>query len=123
MKWCVSGCSLLDARTFQSSVRVSDGDSELVAWPGEPDQLDIIYELDYGADSPVGHQVFRYSLQHDSYVRDIAPARTFVTQAEADGLRSAGLGTHLTYKDSSATSCCSAVSFAGMFMRERAATT
>ncbi|GMU82862.1 MAG: UDP-3-O-[3-hydroxymyristoyl] N-acetylglucosamine deacetylase [Phycisphaerales bacterium] len=84
---------------IRDTVRVCEGDSELVAWPGEPDQLDIIYELDYGDDSPVGHQVYRYSLQFDSYVREIAPARTFVTKAEAEGLRAAGLGTHLTYKD------------------------
>ena len=40
---------------IRDTVRVTEGDSELVAWPGEPNKLEIIYELDYGSDSPVGH--------------------------------------------------------------------
>jgi UDP-3-O-[3-hydroxymyristoyl] N-acetylglucosamine deacetylase/3-hydroxyacyl-[acyl-carrier-protein] dehydratase len=80
-------------------VRVVDGDAELVAWPGEEGKLDIIYELDYGLNSPVGHQIHRYSLDVDSFATEIAPARTFVTDVEAEHLRAAGLGTHLTYKD------------------------
>ncbi len=80
-------------------IRVSDGDAELVAWPGEPDRLDIIYELDYGADTAVGRQIHRFTLEGDSFTREIAPARTFVTDREAEQLRAAGLGTHLTYQD------------------------
>ncbi|MBI5866165.1 MAG: UDP-3-O-[3-hydroxymyristoyl] N-acetylglucosamine deacetylase [Planctomycetes bacterium] len=84
---------------IRDTIRVVEGDAELVAWPGEPDILDIIYELDYGEGSPVGHQIHRYSLERESFLREIAPARTFVTEREAEQLRSAGLGSHLTYKD------------------------
>ncbi|RMF79072.1 MAG: UDP-3-O-[3-hydroxymyristoyl] N-acetylglucosamine deacetylase [Planctomycetota bacterium] len=80
-------------------IRVTDGDSELVAWPGEPGRLDIIYELDYGPASPVGRQTHRFQLARDAFISEIAPARTFVTEAEAEQLRAAGLGTHLTYAD------------------------
>ena len=80
-------------------VRVTDGEAELVAWPGDPDRLDIIYELDYGADSPLGRQICRFSLRPEDFVTQIAPARTFVLDEEARALRAAGLGTHLTYKD------------------------
>jgi UDP-3-O-[3-hydroxymyristoyl] N-acetylglucosamine deacetylase / 3-hydroxyacyl-[acyl-carrier-protein] dehydratase len=80
-------------------VRVTEGEAELVAWPGEPDALEIIYELDYGPESPVGHQIYRFSLDREAFIRDIAPARTFVTEAEATQLRAAGLGVHLTYQD------------------------
>lgn len=81
------------------TVRVTEGDSELVAWPGEPDRLDIIYELDYPEHPALGRQVHAYSLDTETFAREIAPARTFVTEAEAEQLRAAGLGTHLTYQD------------------------
>jgi UDP-3-O-[3-hydroxymyristoyl] N-acetylglucosamine deacetylase/3-hydroxyacyl-[acyl-carrier-protein] dehydratase len=80
-------------------VRINEGSAELVAWPGEANRLDIIYELDYGSDNPIGRQLFRYTLDPEDYFEQIAPARTFVTHIEADQLRAAGLGTHLTYED------------------------
>jgi UDP-3-O-[3-hydroxymyristoyl] N-acetylglucosamine deacetylase/3-hydroxyacyl-[acyl-carrier-protein] dehydratase len=80
------------------TIRLTDEGAELLAWPGDDDRLDIIYELDYGA-GPVGRQVFRFALDRDSFVSDLAPARTFVTDREAEKLRAAGLGAHLTYKD------------------------
>ena len=46
-----------DPLAVLAPVRVADGDSELVAWPGDPDLLEIIYELDYGPDSPLGRQI------------------------------------------------------------------
>jgi UDP-3-O-[3-hydroxymyristoyl] N-acetylglucosamine deacetylase/3-hydroxyacyl-[acyl-carrier-protein] dehydratase len=80
-------------------IRVSEGDAELVAWPGELDQLEIIYELDYGTGNPIGHQMYRFVLKPDDFVTQIAPSRTFVLEDEAQKLRAAGLGTHLTYQD------------------------
>lgn len=85
--------------TIDETVRVSEGDAELVAWPGEPDRLDIYYELDYGSESPVGRQLRQYSLDTRSFLEEIAPARTFVTAQEANELRARGLGTHLSYSD------------------------
>ena len=80
-------------------IRVSDGDAELVAWPGEGERLDIIYELDYGRDSVVGRQIHRFALTQEGFVDELAPARTFITDEEARQLRAAGLGKHLTYQD------------------------
>lgn len=80
-------------------IRATEGDAELVIWPGEENQLDIIYELDYGPDSPIGRQFHHYTVSADSFPREIAPARTFVTDAEAAELRAAGMGTHLAYSD------------------------
>ncbi len=80
-------------------IRVSEGAAELVAWPGEPGRLEIIYELDYGPDSPIGHHILRFSLDPAGFIREIAPARTFVLAEEAEQLRAAGLGPHLTYQD------------------------
>jgi UDP-3-O-[3-hydroxymyristoyl] N-acetylglucosamine deacetylase/3-hydroxyacyl-[acyl-carrier-protein] dehydratase len=80
-------------------VRVSDGDAEVVAWPGDSDKLEVIYELDYGTSSPIGHQIQRFTLDLQSFIEQIAPSRTFVLEREAQALRAAGLGTHLTYQD------------------------
>ncbi len=80
-------------------VRVSDGDAELVAWPVEGERLEIVYELDYGPQSPIGHQIYRFALDTEGFIREIAPSRTFVTEEEAGALRAAGLGAHLTYAD------------------------
>lgn len=80
------------------TVRVSEGDAELLAWPGEEGRLDIIYELEY-AESAVGQQIHRVTLDVDTFVKEIAPARTFVTEREARELTAAGIGTHLTYQD------------------------
>ncbi len=84
--------------TITEPVRVSEDDTELVAWPGEPDQLEIIYELNYPG-SPIGHQIHNFTLTTENFIDQIAPARTFVLEQEATQLRAAGLGTHLTYDD------------------------
>ena len=88
-----------DVFRITEPIRVNEGAAELVAWPGETDRLEVIYELDYGQQSIIGHQIHRFSLEPESFAHDIAPARTFVTELEASQLRAAGLGTHLTYKD------------------------
>jgi len=88
-----------DVLELSETVRVSDGDAELVAWPSASRQLDIIYELDYGAHSGLGRQICHFTLEPERFVREIAPARTFVTAQEAEQLRAAGLGQHLTYQD------------------------
>lgn len=80
------------------TIRVVDNDAELVAWPGEHGVLDIVYELDY-EDERLPRMVYRFRLTRDGFVNDVAPARTFVFDYEAEQLRSAGLGQHLTYHD------------------------
>ncbi|MCP4590444.1 MAG: UDP-3-O-[3-hydroxymyristoyl] N-acetylglucosamine deacetylase [bacterium] len=83
-------------------VRVVDGDSELVALPPLDPQsefLDVLYDLDYGPDNPIGRQVCTFRIEADCFVSQIAPARTFVLQKEAEVLLANGLGQHLTYDD------------------------
>lgn len=83
-------------------VRVVDGDSEIVALPPlnpKPDALEISYDLDYGARAPIGRQMYRVLMSPENFEANIAPARTFVLPVEAEELRAAGLGTHLSYQD------------------------
>ena len=80
-------------------LRVSDGDAELVAWPGEPNRLDIYYELDYGSENVLKQQAYHFSLDREQFIEQLAPARTFVLEEEARQMQAAGLGTHVTYRD------------------------
>lgn len=87
---------------IEDVVRVVDGDMELVALPPlspDADTLEIFYDLNYGDDSPIGRQIYAFRVEANDFVEQIAPARTFVLQREAEALQSAGLGTHLTYQD------------------------
>jgi UDP-3-O-[3-hydroxymyristoyl] N-acetylglucosamine deacetylase/3-hydroxyacyl-[acyl-carrier-protein] dehydratase len=80
-------------------IHVSRGQAEIAALPCDDPGLHIIYELDYGKDSPIGRQVLAIDLTPQTYVTHLAGSRTFLLETEAQELRQAGLGTHLTYKD------------------------
>ncbi len=83
-------------------VRVADGDSELVALPSltpESEVMEISYELDYGPGNPIGHQSLRVVVTPENFVAEVAPARTFLLEREAEEMRAAGFGRHVTYRD------------------------
>lgn len=79
-------------------IHVERGGSEIAALPCSEPGLHIIYELDYGP-GPIGRQTLAIDVTPETFVNQLAGARTFVTQAEAEQLRQAGLGTHLGYQD------------------------
>ena len=94
--------ALRDCYVVKDTVRVVEGDSELIALPQldpESDALEISYDLDYGDDTPIGRQTYRVTITPESFEADIAPARTFVLEREAEQLRESGLGEHLNYED------------------------
>jgi UDP-3-O-[3-hydroxymyristoyl] N-acetylglucosamine deacetylase/3-hydroxyacyl-[acyl-carrier-protein] dehydratase len=66
-------------------------DATLSALPHEHG-LAVSYTLDYGPRAPFGPQHVALELSEETFVREIAPARTFVLEAEAEALRRAGLG-------------------------------
>lgn len=85
-------------------IEVGEGDARIVALPSSGPVLDVTYDLDYGPGAPMGPQSGYY--RHDyakpdaaAYAAEIAPARTFATQAEAEQLRAAGLFGHLSPGD------------------------
>lgn len=81
------------------TVRVTEGDAELIAVPTDTDDLNIIYDLDYGPNGPLARQIFPIRVSSESFLKEIAPARTFLFEKEAEQFRAAGLGQHLTYDD------------------------
>jgi UDP-3-O-[3-hydroxymyristoyl] N-acetylglucosamine deacetylase/3-hydroxyacyl-[acyl-carrier-protein] dehydratase len=84
------------ALTISVPVMVRQDDSTLAAMPSPKPGLEILYELDYSNQPAIGRQVAVFNLGSDDYAKEIAPARTFVLEAEAAALQAAGVGTHLT---------------------------
>lgn len=78
-------------------IHVSDRDATIDALPGPTDKLEIIY--DFEAPPPVGHQVYVFHLGEYDFVKQLAPARTFVFEQEVQELRAHGYGQHLTAKE------------------------
>jgi UDP-3-O-[3-hydroxymyristoyl] N-acetylglucosamine deacetylase/3-hydroxyacyl-[acyl-carrier-protein] dehydratase len=66
---------------------------------GDEDVLEIIYDLNYGPETPIGQQIFKLRLTPESFEEQIAASRTFLLRKEAEQFRAAGLGKHLTYQD------------------------
>jgi UDP-3-O-[3-hydroxymyristoyl] N-acetylglucosamine deacetylase len=56
----------------------------------------IRYSLDYGAHSPIGLQSVFSVITPETFVREIAGARTFVAASEIEGLRKMGFGLRAT---------------------------
>jgi UDP-3-O-acyl-N-acetylglucosamine deacetylase len=72
----------------------------VVAQPWHEPELVLTYNLDYGPGSPIPPQSFTWvhrwaAPDAAGYLREVAPARTFATAAEADRFRAQGLFAHL----------------------------
>ena len=91
----------VEKRAFiiDTPISVSEGDAMLAALPGEDEFLDILYDLDYAAVKSIGRQVRGFRLHADDFLAEIAPARTFLLQKEADEFQARGWGRHLTARD------------------------
>ena len=87
----------LSPLVIKKPIQVTDRDATIAALPGPTDRLEIIY--DFEAPAPVGRQVFAFHLGDDDFVKQLAPARTFVFEQEVQELRSRGFGKHLTPKE------------------------
>ncbi|MEI6240297.1 MAG: UDP-3-O-acyl-N-acetylglucosamine deacetylase [Planctomycetia bacterium] len=88
----------IDPIVVHERVRVGDDEAWIEALPPRFSGLSVDYVLDYGA-GPIGRQEFSIEVTPDSYRRELAAARTFITLEEADRLRAAGLGLDVTMQD------------------------
>lgn len=84
-------------------VEVTQGETRVVAEPvaggvAEGEGCKFIYELDYRPHPALGHSTAEFEVGVDDYAGEVAPARTFVLDAEAKILQAQGLGQHLTEK-------------------------
>ena len=91
-----------DAPRRELCLRVPEGivepgsEAPLTALPWDRG-LQASYTLDYGPSAPFAPQHVSVDLAPDAYLREVAPARTFVLEAEAQELREMGLGKGASY--------------------------
>ncbi len=80
-------------------LKVGDNNSWITAEPTADGLCHLTYQLSYPDEPAIGHQDFSAVIGSRHFADQIAPARTFVTQAEADSLRRQGLGRRVNYRD------------------------
>lgn len=80
--------------------RVGNDESWVEARPAVKGKgLSLRFKLDYGPNTPIGKQALDVAISPDSFRQELASARTFIMQDEADWLRQRGLGARVTPKD------------------------
>ena len=84
---------------LDSSVVVRENDAALAANPGAAGRLTLAYHLDYGPDAPIRAHSYCVGMTPETFKREIASSRTFVTDREATALRSSGIGLRTTPAD------------------------
>lgn len=80
-------------------LRVELGGSWITAAPSCDGKAHFEYRLSYDDQTPIRPQSYRCSLTPQRFMREVAPARTFVTEVQADQLRSQGVARHVTNQD------------------------
>ncbi|MEN6384363.1 MAG: UDP-3-O-acyl-N-acetylglucosamine deacetylase [Phycisphaerales bacterium] len=85
--------------TITEPVTITEGDASIYALPYPCEDLQITYDMDYTKHTGIGRQVLSCALTTDYYENNLAPARTFLLEAEALQFQSHGIGTHLSPRD------------------------
>ena len=80
-------------------ITITEGDATIYALPYSDDSLNITYDLDYSGHTGIGRQIFSCRLTPEIFEKNLAPARTFLLEAEAKQFQARGMGTHLGPKD------------------------
>jgi UDP-3-O-[3-hydroxymyristoyl] N-acetylglucosamine deacetylase/3-hydroxyacyl-[acyl-carrier-protein] dehydratase len=80
-------------------ISITAGDASIYALPNSYDGLSITYDLDYGGHTGIGRQIFSCQVTTEGFEKNLAPARTFLLEAEAKQFQARGVGTHLSPRD------------------------
>jgi len=80
-------------------ITITAGDACIYALPYSDDGLSLTYDLDYGGHTGIGRQIFSCRLTPESFEEHLAPARTFLLEAEAKQFQARGIGTHISPRD------------------------
>jgi UDP-3-O-acyl N-acetylglucosamine deacetylase len=86
-----------DPLVVATPVRVEEGAAWIEAGPPRHAGLSVEYELDHAP--PVGRQSLEIVITPESYRRELAAARTFISLAEAEQLKEVGLCRRVTTRD------------------------
>ena len=80
-------------------ITIAAGDACIYALPNADNGLSITYDLDYAGHAGIGRQIFSCQLTPENFEKQLAPARTFLLEAEAKQFQARGLGTHISPRD------------------------
>ncbi|MEJ2700808.1 MAG: UDP-3-O-acyl-N-acetylglucosamine deacetylase [Sedimentisphaerales bacterium] len=80
-------------------ITIAAGDACIYALPSIDNGLSLTYDLDYGGHTGIGRQVFSCRLTPENFERQLAPARTFLLEAEAKQFQARGMGAHISPRD------------------------
>ena len=80
-------------------ISITSGDSCIYALPYDDDALNITYDLDYAWSPAIGRQILSCKVTPENFEKNLAPARTFLMEAEAKQFQARGMGTHLGPRD------------------------
>ena len=80
---------------IDATYRVGNGTAWVQAAPPTGEVSRYEYRLSYDDDTPIPPQVFSVDNRPSAFIRGVAPARTFVTAAQADAIQSKGLALHV----------------------------
>ena len=91
----------VERRTFVlgEAVFVSDGPASIAALPSDQPGLTVLFELDYPDTPGLAPQVLSFTSDPAGYMRELARARTFLLESEAQQCQQQGIGRHLTPAD------------------------
>lgn len=79
--------------------RVGSPDGWIEAAPPRRNESFYKYQLQYDSGTPIADQSYSLDLTPDRFMRDVAPARTFVTAQQAATIRASGVAGHVSNCD------------------------
>lgn len=83
---------------IDSVIRVGDEDCWIQCEPTNGSGLDLTYQLEYWQPS-IGEQTYSLKITPSNFLDELASARTFVLESEANLMREQGLGQHVGYDE------------------------
>ncbi|MHC4266459.1 MAG: UDP-3-O-acyl-N-acetylglucosamine deacetylase [Planctomycetota bacterium] len=84
---------------IRQSISIASADASIYALPYPDDALNITYDLDYTGHTGINRQLFSCRVTPEGFEKNLAPARTFLLEAEAKQFQAKGIGKHLGPKD------------------------
>jgi len=79
--------------------RVGDNECWIEARPPQQVPFSVKYRLDYGSGNAIGRQTLELNINSAQFCTELASARTFLMEGEANWLRERGLGKRVTAQD------------------------
>jgi len=98
---CLEQQAACKAFIVREPVVVSSDEASIYALPAESSDggLSISFDLDYSGHTGIGRQTYGCRVTPESFERNLAPARTFLLEAEARQFQARGIGRHVSPRD------------------------